>query len=161
MGKKSILLLSVFNGILLAAAWIMSLYAYPRLPRKIPLWLNFFGQQDMMMKKSPLFFLYPVIQIFFFLAFLIIARIVSSRSPVPWKAYLLKESIYLVLIFVNLIFIHIQRSFILLAHNVEQGVHKFYFYSLFVIILALIPYYRMRAKLCLRRQGASPSGKGD
>jgi hypothetical protein len=55
-----------------------------------------------------------------------------------------KEFILLVLIFFQLIFIHIQRSLILMAHGVEQGIRPFYFYSVFGIILILIPYYRLR-----------------
>jgi len=51
-----------------------------------------------------------------------------------------------------LIFIHLQRSLILLAHGVEKGVRELYFYSLFGIILALIPVYQIRAKIMLRME---------
>jgi hypothetical protein len=63
---------------------------------------------------------------------------------------LLKEYVYLTLIFINLIFIHVQRSLILVARQVEKGVDRFYFYSLFGIILILIPYFRMRVRLAQR-----------
>ena len=59
----------------------------------------------------------------------------------------MKEMVFLILIFFNLIFIHIQRSLILLARGVERGVSELYFYSLFGIILALIPVYQIRAKI--------------
>jgi hypothetical protein len=60
---------------------------------------------------------------------------------------LMKEMVFLVLIFFNLIFIHLQRSLILLAYGVERGVRELYFYSLFGIILALIPIYQIRARI--------------
>jgi len=52
----------------------------------------------------------------------------------------------LVSIFFQLIFIHIQRSLILLAHGIEKGIRPIYFYSVVGFILVLIPYYRMRLK---------------
>lgn len=152
MQKKSIILLLIFNWLLLGAGWTMAFYAYPRLPQKIPLWLNFFGQQPVLMKKSPLFFIYLLAQTLFLIIFLIIARKMSSKKTVPWKAHILKESVYLTLIFFNLIFIHVQRSLILVAHQVDKGVDKYYFYLLFGIILILIPYYRIRVRLFIKKQ---------
>jgi hypothetical protein len=58
----------------------------------------------------------------------------------------------LTLIFFNLIFIHIQRSLILLSHNIEKGVDTYYFYSLFGIIFLLILYYRLREKILLKKK---------
>ncbi len=150
MRKKSVILLLIFNWILLGAAWTMAIYSYPRLPQKIPLWLNFFSQQPTLLEKSPLFFIYLLAQTLFFIFFLIVTRKISSRDKVPWKAHVLKEYVYLTLIFFNLIFIHVQRSLILLAHQVEEGVDKFYFYMLFAIILILIPYYRIRVSLHIK-----------
>jgi len=129
----------------------MAFYAYPRLPQKMPLWLNFFGQQTIMMDKSPLFFIYPLAQTLFCLFFMVAARILSSKEVIPWKARLLKEYVYLSLIFFNLIFIHIHRSLIFLAHQVGKSVDKFYFYSLFGIILVLIPYYHMLEKMYIKK----------
>jgi hypothetical protein len=141
----------VFNGILLFAGWIMVIYAYPRLPQKMSLWLNFFGQQHILANKSPLFFLYVVVQTLFFIIFFVLARKISSRITFPWKAEIIKEYVYLTMIFINLIFIHVQRSIIQVAHQSEKGVDKLYFYSLFGIILILIPYFRMREKFILGR----------
>ena len=136
----------------------MVLYAYPRLPQKIPLWLNLLGQQHIFVKKSPLFFLYILAQTLFFVFFYVLARKISSRIAVSWRADLLKEYVFLTLIFINLIFIHVQRSLILVARQVESGVDKFYFYSLFGIILILIPYFRMRVRLAqrLKKEGTPP-----
>jgi hypothetical protein len=70
---------------------------------------------------------------------------------VPWKAHIFKEYAYLTLIFFNLIFIHIQKSLILVAHQVALGIDKYYFYLLFGIILVLIPYYRIRVRLFVEK----------
>ena len=149
--KKSVLLLLICNWVLLGTAAVMTFYAYPRLPQKIPLWLDFFGQQTVVMDKSPLFFIYLLAQTLFFIFFLVMTRKISSKKKVPWKTRIFKEYVYLTLIFFNLIFIHIQRSIILVAHQVAQGIDKYYFYLLFAIILVLIPYYRLRIRLSIKK----------
>ena len=148
---KSVTLLLICNWVLLGTAAAMAFYAYPRLPLKIPIWLNFFGKQTIMIEKSPVFFIYILAQALFFMFFLVMTRIISSRKMVPWKAPIFKECAYLILIFFNLIFINIQRSLILVAHQVSQGVDKYYFYLLFGIILVLIPYYRIRLRLFIEK----------
>ncbi len=150
MKKRAAFILFVFNGILLCAGWIMVIVAYPKLPQKIPLWLDLFNQQHIMVKKSPLFFLYIMAQTLFFILLFYLAKKISSRITNSREAELFKEYVYLTLIFFNLIFIHVQRSLILVAHHVEKGVDKLYFYSLFGIILILIPYFRLRKKLTQR-----------
>jgi len=154
----------VANGILLTLGWAMALYAYPRLPQDMPLWINFFKQQVILMKKSLLFFLYPLMQTLFCVGFWWLSKINLSVNVLTQKKedFLLrsnlflnlrKEYIYLNLIFFNLIFIHLQRTIIFLAHDVGKGVNKIYFFSVFVIILLLIPWYRLRKKLLLDKAG--------
>lgn len=148
------------NLLLLSLGWIVAFYSYPRLPQQMPLWLNFFGQEVIRMKKSLLFFGYPLAQTLFFVIFWLLSRIEFSKIRSSEQAFrkshgrqsslysnLMKEMVFLVLIFFNLIFIHLQRSLILLAYGVERGVRELYFYSLFGIILALIPIYQIRAKI--------------
>lgn len=155
--KKAAFILFIFNCILLCVSWIMVLYAYPRLPQKIPLWLNFFGQPMILSEKSNLFFIYILIQTLFFFFFLLITGKAAS-SMASWKAEIFKEVAYLSLIFFNLIFIHVQRSLILMAHDIVKGVDKFYFYTLFGFILIMIPYYRMRKKMFLRKMMLQKKG---
>ena len=150
--KKAAVILIIFNCILICVAWLMVLYTYSRLPQRIPIWLDFFGQQHVFMKKSPLFFLYILTQTLFCAFFFLLAQIMASRMKESWKAGIFKEYMFLTLIFINLIFIHIQRSIILVARQIEGSVDRFYFYSLFGIILILIPYYRLRIKLAKKRQ---------
>jgi len=162
MKRKAPLFLLIADCVLIALGWIMAFYAYPRLPQDVPLWINFFNQQTILAKKSVVFFTYPLFQTLFCIFFWSILRMVSS---IEWHSIrnkhsifedkdlfksLRNEYIYLVLIFFNLIFIHLQRSVILTAHDIEKGVDKIYFYSLFGIILILIPYYRLRIKLILK-----------
>ena len=61
-----------------------------------------------------------------------------------------KEVVYLALIFINLIFIHLQTSLILLSHRIGEGINKFYFGMLIGVILILIPYYYARGKMLLK-----------
>jgi|GEM_PF-362242 len=79
-------------------------------------------------------------------------RVTQGLNPELSQALknLKKELILLLLIFFNLIFIHIQRSLIWLAHGLSAGVNKFYFFSLIIIILLLLPYYRFRRRLVIR-----------
>ncbi len=109
----------------------MAFYAYPRLPLKIPIWLNFFGKQTIMIEKSPLFFIYILAQALFFMFFLVMTRIISSRKMVPWKAPIFKECAYLILIFFNLIFIHIQKVlFLYLIRWRKESTNTIFIYCL-------------------------------
>jgi uncharacterized membrane protein len=162
--KEGILwLLLAANLLLICLGWIVAFYVYPRLPGEMPLWLSFFGQEEIKMNKSPLFFAYPLVQTLFFLIFWRLSRTgspkIKSSGETPENSHqrqsrlylnLMKEMVFLVLIFFNLIFIHIQRSLILLARGVERGVRELYFYSLFGIILALLPVYQIRARIMAR-----------
>ncbi len=142
-------LLLAFNLILLGISWLMAFYAYARLPARMPLWLNFFGQEPIISDKSPFFFIYVLSQTFLFGIFLLVVRIKHRKEKFiqsPSVLSLQKEVVLLVTIFFQLIFIHVQRSLILLAHGVEKGIRPTYFYSVFGIILILIPYYHMRVK---------------
>ena len=149
MKKRVHVILLSFNLILLSVSWFMALYAYARLPSRIPLWLNFFGQEPIISDKSPFFFVYILAQTLLLIIFILLVNIKLNRekmSQSPQVQSLQKEMILLVSIFFQLVFIHIQRSLILLAHGVEEGIRPYYFYSEIGFILVLIPYYHMRLK---------------
>jgi uncharacterized membrane protein len=147
MQRKSLLILSIFNSILLVVSWTLALYSYPRLPEIMPLWINLMGQPLILAEKSTLFFVYPVVQTLFAILFLGIAHLLSLREKEMWQKKLLKDHALLSLIFFNLIFIHVQTSLVLLAHQIRGGINRTYFFMIFLVILLLIPYYRMRAKI--------------
>jgi uncharacterized membrane protein len=149
MRKRTLIILLIFNLILLVISWVMAFYAYARLPARMPMWLNFFGQEPIISEKSRVFFIYVLVQTLLFAAFLYAVwakhrKEGSTKSPAVQS--LQKEIVLLVSIFFQLIFIHLQRSLILLAHGVEKGIRPYYFYSVIGFILILIPYYRMRLK---------------
>ncbi len=156
MQKKSLLILFIFNCILVVVSWILALYSYPRLPEQMPFWINFLGQPPMLANKSPVFFVYPIVQTLFVFFFIGIAQIMSLREKETWRKKLLKDYVLLSLIFFNLIFIHILSSLILLAHQIGEGINRTYFFMIFIVILILIPYYRMRAKLLAQEQKNGP-----
>lgn len=156
--KQSIRLLVLFNLTLLFVSWVMMLRAYPHLPQEIPYWLNLAGQEILRAPKSPLLFIYPVAQSLFLIVFWL-AGSVWVRKPdrpaekpelQPALTDLKKELVLLFMIFFNLIFIHIQRSLIWLARGAGAGVNKFYFFSLLIIIMLLVPYYRFRRTLIIK-----------
>ena len=154
--KTKIVLLFFFNLILISVSWLMACYAYPKLPVKMPLWINFLGKEPMDAEKSPFFFIYAVSQTLLVIIFLAVIHIKHRREKDRISALmhdLQKEFTLLVLIFFQLIFIHIQRSLVLMAHGVEEGIRPYYFYSVFGIILILIPYYRMRLKALRKKIG--------
>lgn len=114
------------------------------------MWINFFGQEPINSDKSPAFFIYVSAQTLLFAAFLYAVWVKQRRSGSSQSRAiqsLQREIILLVSIFFQLIFIHLQRSLILLAHGVEKGIRPYYFYSVIGIILILIPYYRLRLKI--------------
>lgn len=152
--KTRIISLYFFNLILISVSWLMVCYAYPRLPDRIPFWIDFMGQKPMIAEKSPFFFVYALAQTLLVIVFLVIVRhkhLKEKDHISPPVRDLQKEFILLILIFFQLIFIHIQRSLVLMAHGLEEGIRPLYFYSVFGIILILIPYYRMRLKVLRKR----------
>jgi len=148
--KRSALILLIFNGILLCAAWTLALVAYPRLPARIPLWLDVFGGGIILARKSPWFFIYPVLQSLFCVFFVGFARRLNPGKSEGPGVQLKREQIYLTLIFFNMIFIHLLSSLVLAAHNIVNGVNRFYLFALFGIILVLFPYFRLRARILKR-----------
>jgi uncharacterized membrane protein len=162
--KISICLLRLANYLLLAVSWIEALYAYPRLPQNMPFWLNFFGQEVLKSKKSPCFFIYPLTQTLFILAFLFLMKarqfkkfqseniMMAAHGGIKDRLLdLKKEYVLLSLIFINLIFIHLQTSLILLSHQISHGFNRLYFFSLFAAVLILIPYYRVNRRFLLKK----------
>ena len=156
MQKKSLLILFIFNCILLVVTWVLALYSYPRLPDQMPFWINFMGQPPMLAEKSPVFFIYPIVQTLLVFLFMGIAHVLSLKEKEIWQKKLLKDYVLLSLIFFNLIFIHVLSSLVLLAHQIRAGINRTYFFMTFIVILLLIPYYRMRAKLIAQEHKIGP-----
>ncbi len=161
--KNVLFFLGLANIILLSAGWIMALHAYPRLPQRMPIWMNFLDQQTLLTAKSGLFFVYPITQTLFCFVYGYLLRAVTRKRVTSGQevsqARLRQEFALLVLIFFNLIFIHLQRSIILTAHGLEEGISEIYFFSLFGIIIVLIPYYRIRTRLITKKSNLPEDAK--
>jgi len=162
--RKSVIFLKFDNWLLIVMAWVAAFYAYPRLPQKIALWLYSRGQDLLKVRKSPLFFLYPLAQtLFFFGVSFLVQKFYLNRRYSTEKSIsddgdkreslleLDKEFLWLALIFVNLIFIHIQTSLVLVSHGLGTGINSYYFYSILGILVMLVPYYTIRRKLFLKK----------
>jgi len=163
--RLATLRLLAFSGwLLLAVGWGMSLYAYARLPQEVALWQSFWVKKVLRGEKSLLFFVYPVAQTVFFLAirfgagafFFRVhgqgkrAMVVSQEEVERRLLDLKKETLFLILIFSSLVFIHLQTSLVLLSHRLVSGVNAFYLGMLLAVLLILIPYYAVRRRMLLR-----------
>jgi hypothetical protein len=162
-GSISVRLLLAANVILIGAAWVLSVYGYRRLPPEIPSWLSLWTGGRPPVERSLGYFLYPVCQVVFFLALSGLAKISFLRTPKAGgddrsstmrKArrvqILKKEVVSLALIFVNLIFIHLQTSLTLLSHRIVTGFNKSYLLAIGIMIVFILgPYYRIRRKIIL------------
>jgi len=160
-GKKGIALLAFAAWLLLLISWVMSVYAYPRLPKETVVWSSLLSGHKLWAARSVAFFAFPAIQTLIFLGLLIAARATFFRagpannadgqSRDDQKNKLLtdlnKEVFYLGLIFFNLIFIHLQTSLILVSHGLARGISRFYFIMILLVLVMLIPYYRVRRRM--------------
>jgi uncharacterized membrane protein len=159
-GPKVLSMLGFASWLLLAVTWVMSVYAYPRLPQEVLDWSSLWGGETIWRARSILFFIYPLAQTIVFLAWFVLAKVVFIKSgsstgrggAVPSGGErrfvdLKRETNYLGLIFINLVFIHLQTTLILVSHGLATGVNRFYFAMLLVVLIMLIPYYRIRRRM--------------
>jgi hypothetical protein len=162
--KKSVIFLKSANWLLVAIGWVAALYVYPRLPQKIALWIIVRGRDVFRANKSFLFFLYPLAQTLFFFGFsFLVQKLYLNRKYSTEKSASMdgekrerlleldREFLWLALIFFNLIFIHLQTSVVFLSLGLRTGINPYYFYSIFGILLMLVPYYKVRRKLFLKK----------
>jgi len=159
-GKTVLALLAFASWLLLIVSWVMSVYAYHRLPAEMALWTSLWSSHSVGGAKSLAFFVYPIVQTVCFLASLVLVKVVFFRAhgldsegrPSRGEANgrllgLKKEVAYLGLIFLNLVFIHLQSSLILVSHGLAEGINRFYFAVLLLVLLMLVPYYRIRRQM--------------
>ncbi len=143
--KVNRLLLLGFNLILLVAAWVMALSAYPKIPATMPARLALFGLEFGPATRSLFFFLCPFVQSLLTLAVLAAGRALASRSRRPRLAELREEHTSMAMIFVNSAFIHLERHLIGLAVLGTPVLNKVYFFGLLAVVPLLYFYYRLRA----------------
>jgi hypothetical protein len=149
--KKSVVLLLWANWILIGVSWGMSIRAYLRLPGRMALWPSVWRDAPVVVVKSPLFFIYPVIQsVVFFGGMALAGRFFFSRSDTEDMANLKAEVSYLELIFVSLLFIHLQTNLILLSFGMGSGINQSYLAVIVAVLVMLVPYYHIRRRLLHR-----------
>jgi hypothetical protein len=153
-------MLAFASWLLLIVSWVMSVYAYPRLPQEVLGWSSLWSGQAVWKAKSISFFIYPLAQTLFFVGLLVLARMTFfsaarqdvESGPSPGRreqpaSGLRKEVAYLGLIFLNLVFIHLQTTLILVSHGLAAGINRFYFGMLLLVLVLLVPYYRIRRRM--------------
>jgi hypothetical protein len=149
--KASVVLLLWANWILLGVSWGMSLRSYPRLPDGVALWLSLWKLTPIMVGKSPVFFFYPAVQLIVYLGVVSIARrLFLNKADGPDLANLKAEVTYLEAIFVNLLFIHLQTTLILVSYGLGRGVNMPYVTIIFAVMVMLVPYYHVRRRVLNR-----------
>ncbi len=159
-GPRVITFLAFASWLLFVLSWVMSVYAYSRLPQRMAAWTSLWKGGAVWEAKSISFFVYPVFQALVFLSLWALAKKAFLRPVSPDVEteslprqlerpllYLQKEVAYLRLIFVNLVFIHLQTTLILVSHGLAAGINRFYFGVLLLVLVLLVPYYRIRRRM--------------
>jgi hypothetical protein len=135
--------LLALNILLLASAWMMSLYAYPGLPLKLRARLSFLGLEYGPPARSLLFFILPLAQSLITLALAFSSRRFLGRGDFPRKERLRAEYRFLALIFVNSIFIHLQRNNVSLAYLGEPSFSLPYLIGLTAVTVLVLAMSRL------------------
>lgn len=149
--KTSVVILLWANYILLGVNWGMSLRTYLRLPGRMAWWPSVWKGAPAFVEKSCLFFIYPLIQTVVILGGMALAgRFFVRRSDGKDVANLKVEMIHLVLIFISLVFIHLQTSLIFVSFGMGSGIKKPYLGVILAVLIMLVPYYCMRRRMLAR-----------
>jgi len=146
--KRSVVLLQWANWILLGVSWGMSLQAYLRLPGRMALWHSVWREIPVVVDRSWLFFAFPLIQTAVVFGSLSLAAAhFIGRSPTEDVANLRAEVTYLELIFVNVLFIHLQATLTLLSFGAGGGLNWSYMAIVAAVIVLIVPYYLLRRRI--------------
>ena len=109
-----------------------------------------------MVDRSWLFFAFPMIQTAVLFGGLSLAAAhFIGRSPTEDLANLRSEVTYLELIFVNVLFIHLQTTVTLLSFGAGGGLNWSYMTIVVAVIVLIVPYYLIRGE-SLPGRGAAP-----
>jgi hypothetical protein len=146
--KSSVVLLQWANWILLGVSWGVTLQAYLRLPGRMVLWHSVWREVPVVVDRSWLFFAFPLIQTAVLFGSLSLAAAhFIGRSPTEDLANLRSEVTYLELIFVNVLFIHLQTTLTLLSFSAGGGLNWSYMAIVAAIIVLIVPYYLLRRRI--------------
>jgi len=149
--KASVVLLQWANWLLLGLAWGMSVQAYLRLTGRMASWTSAWLDVPVLVDKSWLFFAYPLIQAVVVLAGRVLSmRYFVGRAGTADLADLRAEAAFLELIFVNVLFIHLQTVITLRSFGAAAGLNRFYMAVAAAVIVLIVPYYHIRRRILTR-----------
>jgi hypothetical protein len=149
--KRTGTLLVVLNALLVGADWVMAFYVYPRLPSRLAARMAVFGWEFGPRTKSVLFFLVPFVQMLVNLTAVTVGRVAAFLPRDRRLGALREEHISMAMIFINVVFIHLERNVISLAYAGRSSLNFTYLVTLGVIIVLIFFYYRLRRKTAWHR----------
>ena len=148
--KRTRPFLVVLNAVLVVAAWVMAFYTYPRIPSPMASRLAVFGWEFGSRTKSLLFYLVPFVQTLVNLTAVTVGRVAAFLPRDRRLGALREEHIFMAMIFINVVFIHLERNVISLAYAGQSSLSAIYLLTLGVILVLIYLYYRLRRKMSSR-----------
>jgi hypothetical protein len=145
--KRTRLFLVILNSLLVASAWVMAFFTYPRIPSPMAARLSVFGWEFGTRTKSVLFFLIPFVQTLVNLTAVTVGRVAAFLPRDRRLGALREEHISMAMIFVNVVFIHLQRNIISLAYAGQSSLNLTYLVTLGVVLILIYLYYRVRLQM--------------
>ncbi len=138
--------LVILNTLLVVADWIMAFYTYPRIPSPMAARLAIFGWEFGPQTKSVLFYLIPFVQALVNLTVVTVGRVAAFLPRDRGLGALREEHISMAMIFINVVFIHLERNVISLAYAGESSLSSTYLVTLGVILVLSYLDYRVRRR---------------
>ena len=162
--------LIAINIILILFSWFTFFYYYPKLPSKVPMHFDWKGNVDAWGEKTFSLVMLPVLQTFLFIVFLIISRfpktfnfpgkekmdlIPPEKRPLVYD--LIRELLFFVLLFVNLLFLYLLRIICLIGIGEGVVFNSVYLYSLILGIFLVLIYYLRKVNFTIKNLLKTPS----
>jgi uncharacterized membrane protein len=156
--------------ILILFSWFTFSYYYPKLPPKVPMHFDWKGNVDAWGEKSFSLVMLPVLQTVIFIVFLIISQFPKTfnfpgkekmdKIPVDKRVVvydLLKEMLFFIYLFVNLLFLYLLRMICLIGTGKPVVFNSVYLYSLILGIFLVSIYYLRKVNFTIKSLLKSPS----
>jgi uncharacterized membrane protein len=162
--------LIVINLILILFSWFTFFYYYPKLPSKVPMHFDWKGNVDTWGEKTLSLALLPALQTVLFIVFLIVSKFPKTFNfpgkekvdsiPVDKRRVvytLLKEFLFFVCFFENLIFLYLVRIICLKGMGEPVNFNPIYLFSLVLGIFLVLIYYLRKVNFTIKSLLRSPT----
>jgi uncharacterized membrane protein len=162
--------LIAINIILIFFSWFTFFYYYPKLPSKVPTHFDWKGNVDAWGEKSFSLVMLPVLQTVIFIVFLIISQFPKTfnfpgkekmdKIPVDKRVLvydLLKEVLFFIFLFVNLLFLYLLRITCLIGTGERVVFNSVYLCSLILGIFLVSIYYLRKVNFTIKSLLKSPT----